>query len=172
MKKKIMCITILLLAYSNLVLSQENFQLPNVNGIAFSSYFEKYFRDNFDKRLSTLGIDGVCWIKFKILENGKLSQLEISPNTNDTLYTFLLELMNTTNGLWKNNIEYQWIILPFKYSLQNNGKTKTTYLNPYDMNLFLSDTNNSNCTYIYLPVQEYISPFDKIASRKLISTKR
>jgi hypothetical protein len=164
--KRILIIAAILLAI-NVCISQTTYKMPVINGISFPEFLEKNLRDKFDTNLDTLGIDGLSWIKFKILPNGSFEQLEISPNTNQALLILLKEIMLKSNGQWTFRKENEWFIIPLKYTLQKNGNTKTVFINPYDMNAFFSDNLNAQTIYTFLPLQEYVSPFDRGINSKL-----
>ncbi len=164
--KKIITIALILFT-GNICFSQNSYTTPNVNGLSFPLFLDKAVRSSFDSKLSDLGIDGSCWIKFKISPSGNIKELEISPGTDSSLTAVLKEAVLHSDGLWTFRNEKEWLILPFRYTLQKEGKTETVALNSNELNSFFSEEANSQITWTFLPVQEFVSPFDRGTGTKL-----
>lgn len=141
---------------------QLQYKLPAIKEKPFPVYIEDAFRNNFTKRLDTIGLNGFCWIKFKVDVSGNLQRIEISPGTHPVLSAFIKETLLTTNGLWEFKAGIEWLVLPFRYTLQKNGKTEQATIDPYQLEEFLPGENGmyKEMQYTFLPVQEFESPFD------------
>ncbi len=166
-------IPLILLFSSTISLAQDNYTLPVVKGKVFPVFIEEAFRNNFNNKLDTLGLNGFCWVKFKVGTDSSLQKMEISPGTHPILSKFIKEILLTTNGLWEFRTDIEWFILPIRYTLQKNGKTKNVNVDPYELEAFLLEENglNKQLQYTFLPIQEFVSPFDRNNSWKMKITK-
>lgn len=155
-------IVLLLLLSCCVARGQHNQSSPLVKGKSTPVYFDSSISILIKNRLDTLGISGFCWIKFKISPEGKIHQLEISPGTHPMLTGFLTETINKTSGDWSGIPAADWFILPVRYSLQKEGKSQASHVDPFQLDQFLLKNNNPGkpATFIFLPVVEYTSPFD------------
>lgn len=141
---------------------QPTYKLPAINGKTLPVFIEDAFRSNFTNRLDTIGLYGFCWAKFKVDVAGNLQHLEISPCTHPVLSAFIKETLMETNGLWDFKKGIEWLLLPFRYTLEKNGKTTQASIDAYQLETFLMVENgmNKELNYTFLPIQEFVSPFD------------
>ena len=152
--------------------SQEKFESPIVNGVTFSTYFQKSLIKKFYGKIDTLGINGVCFIKFQPTPDGKLKNVEFSPGTHPLLKEGFLEVLMCTNGLWKSKnfdsygqVE-RWIVLPVRYVLTGKEKNTTVLLEPVRYQEFLNPTNyDKQKQIIFLPCLIYLTPFTSANSK-------
>lgn len=145
-------LTIFLTVITNAVcLSQDQYKMPNVDGLSFPLFFDKSLRNNFANKLDTLGIDGSCWLKFKISSTGSIKQLEISPGTDSSLSGVLKQIILYSDGLWSFRNENEWFIILFKYTLQKKGKTNSIVLDSNELNNLFIKEGDSQLTYTFYP---------------------
>jgi hypothetical protein len=142
--------------------SQISYALPDIENKPFPVFWENAIRNNFTNRLGTVGATGVCWIKFRLEQENTPVNIRVSPGTPPALEQLIKEILATTAGQWVSRPQTHWLILPFRYTLQKNGKTDLITPDPFEMEVFFADQDGMNrpSTITLLPALEFESPFD------------
>jgi hypothetical protein len=130
MKQILIILAFLLTVLSGFGQSTKKGTEPTVAGIPYRAYFEDYIRNSFNDSLQGLGIDGISYLRFALSENGNIKDVKTDSSTMklQRLNTFLITMLQTTNGKWKvdkhsdSNTE-SIFILPVVYTLQHKGNT-------------------------------------------------
>lgn len=135
-----------------------------VNDTVFLVYLDQKIIDNFQPRLSNIGEWGICWIRFELSPENKISSISISPATNPIFKSFLTEVVESTNGKWKFPKEfddkvYKVLVVPLWYNLMKDGKANRIENNDDQILTLLSADTDKPQKVILFPKLEYVSPF-------------
>lgn len=138
---------------------------PMINQKNFQQFIGLEFFNNFNTRLSNLGLSGVCYTMFQIDSLGRPVNIRVSPGTNLTLSTFLQECLVKTNGYWRSSKEKsdpdEFLIQPLVYNLQKDGRTTLVTTPPHSLLAFFSpDNHRKPMKVVFLETIEYTSPFE------------
>lgn len=150
---------------------------PLINQKTLQHIIGLEFFNNFNTRLSDLGLSGVCYTMFQIDSLGRPVNIRVSPGTNSTLSKFLQECLAKTNGYWRSSKEKmdldETLILPLVYNLQKDGRTTLVTTPPHSLLAFLSPENDRKpMKVVFLETIEYTSPFENCFTDPQIELKK
>lgn len=131
---------------------------------SYDRYVQDYFDKNFHPVFDTVALFGMSWTKFRIGENGDVTDIQSDPTTPPVLQAFIATMLQQTKGQWNMHqpkstyIQGATIVLPIQYTMEYR-KHVTTVLPPQisvqELNTFLNNAEQQRI--FFLPVVEFFN---------------
>ncbi len=148
--------------YSCICFSQSDLKLTKQQTDEFQTYFLQKFIKNYRGRLDTLGIMGFTYAKFKIDNFKSFQEISVIKGTHYELTNWIKEILYNADSLLSKIERNTWVIVPFSFSLEKNGRAEKVSLSEDYVIQFFSLPKSQKITdkFIFLPVINLETPCD------------
>jgi hypothetical protein len=121
-------------------------------------YIGGLFNEHFFGRYN-IGEKGICWLKIKIADGKKITDVTVSPGTNQKLVDFFKESLLDTDGKLKiskdvsNGMDSLLIIIPVFYYLHGDGEIKKVNNDDFLLAQILAAPGKAEKIYLFSRIQ-------------------